>query len=404
MIFKLAWRNLWRNKSRTGITIASVFFAVVLSVVITSIQRGAMQNLVKGIVGFYSSYIQVHKKGYFDEQTLDNAMDVSDTLIARIKQQENVTIASPRLETFVLASNGENTQGCQVVGILPSQEAGIIQLSKKVTEGTYMGDKDTGIMVAQGLANKLNLKLNDTLILLGQGYQGVTAANKYPVKTILHFGSPQLNDHLLFMPLWQSQQFLTADNKATSIVIAVADENLVDNIQKNIAKNIPSGYEVINWQQMIPDIVQLVKSKRAGEYVVTMLLYMLVSFGMFATLLMMMNERKFEIGMLMAIGTKKGQLARMILLENVFVSLVGVGLGLAASIPVTYLLRIHPISFTGSLKKMYENMGFEATVPASMDPSIFYRQVIIIAVVSLLLGFYPLLRIYRMNALNAMKK
>src|SRR5579863_2983451 len=100
MIFKLAWRNLWRNKSRTAITIASVFFAVVLSVVITSIQRGAMQNLVKGVVGFYSSYVQVHKKGYFDDQTLDNVLEVNDTLLARIKSQSNVTYVSPRLETF----------------------------------------------------------------------------------------------------------------------------------------------------------------------------------------------------------------------------------------------------------------------------------------------------------------
>ena len=86
MLFKLAWRNLWRNKYRTMITVASVFFAVVLSVLLTSIQRGAMQTLVKGIVGFYSSYIQVHKKGYFDEQTLDNVMELNDSLVASIRK------------------------------------------------------------------------------------------------------------------------------------------------------------------------------------------------------------------------------------------------------------------------------------------------------------------------------
>src|ERR1700722_14923826 len=115
MIFKLAWRNLWRNKTRTLITVASVFFAVVLSVLITSIQKGTMENIVKDIVNFYSSYIQVHKKGYSDEKTLENVIDVNDTLLSKIKQQNGVALVSPRLEAFLLASTGESTDGCMMV-------------------------------------------------------------------------------------------------------------------------------------------------------------------------------------------------------------------------------------------------------------------------------------------------
>lgn len=404
MLFKLAWRNLWRNKSRTSITVASVFFAVVLSVLVTSIQRGAMQTLVKGIVGFYSSYIQVHKKGYFDEQTLDNIMELNDTLLANIRKQPNVTRVSPRLETFVLASTGESTEGCMMVGIIPSEEKELIKLGSKVKQGAYMADTVRGIMVAQGLAQKLNLKLNDTVVLLGQGYQGATAADKYSVKTIVSFGSPKLNDGLLFMPLWQAQQFLSADNKATSIVVAVSNDQLVNKTQHDIVKNISPAYEVKNWQQMIPDVVELVKAKSSSEFVVVLLLYMLVAFGMFATLLMLMAERRFELGMLMAIGMKKRQLAWMIFLESVFVSLVGCVSGLLVSIPLTYFLSAHPITFGGAMKKMYENMGFEATIPTSTDPSIYYTQVIIIAVVSLILSVYPMLRISGLNALKAMRK
>ena len=404
MLFKLAWRNLWRNKYRTMITVASVFFAVVLSVLLTSIQRGAMQTLVKGIVGFYSSYIQVHKKGYFDEQTLDNVMELNDSLVASIRKQPNVTHVSPRLETFVLASTGESTEGCMMVGIVPSEEKELIKLGSKVKQGIYLADTDRGVMIAQGLAQKLNLKLNDTLILLGQGYQGVTAADKYPVKTIVSFGSPKLNDGLLFMPLAQAQRFLSAENKATSLVVAVKDDRLVNKTQQEIEKSISPAYEVKNWQQMIPDVVELVKSKSSSEFVVVLLLYMLVAFGMFATLLMLMAERQFELGMLMAIGMKKAQLARMIFLESVFVSLVGCAAGLLVSITITHLLSAHPITFGGEMKKMYENMGFEATIPTSTDPSIYYTQVIIIAVVSLVLSVYPMLKISGLNALKAMRK
>jgi putative ABC transport system permease protein len=404
MLFKLAWRNLWRNKNRTLITVASVFFAVVLSVLINALQKGAMDNLVKGVVSFYSSYIQVHKKGYFDEQTLDNVLELNDTLLANIRSEKNVLLASPRIETFVLASTGQSTEGAMMTGIVPSQEKELIQLGKKVTGGTYMADTASGLMIAEGLARKLNVKLNDTLILLGQGYQGVTAADRYIIKTIITFGSPQLNDRILFMPLKQAQQFLGADNKATSIVVSINDLAMVDKVRNEMAKHLSSQYEVKTWQEMIPDIVETVKTKESSELIVTLLLYLLVSFGMFATLLMMMAERRFELGMLMAIGMKKFQLALVVMLESIFVSLVGCALGLAASIPLVFFWAHHPIRFAGDVKNMYEKMGFEAVIPMATTPSIFYKQVIIIGVVSLLLSSYPLYKIFSMNALKAMRK
>jgi ABC-type antimicrobial peptide transport system permease subunit len=155
---------------------------------------------------------------------------------------------------------------------------------------------------------------------------------------------------------------------------------------------------------MIPDIVATVKSKESSEMIITLLLYLLVSFGMFATLLMMMAERRFELGMLMAIGMKKAQLAFMVMLESIFVSLVGCALGLAASIPMVFFWASHPIRFAGDLKNMYEKMGFEAIIPMATTAFIFYRQAIIILAVSLILSAYPLYKIFSMNALKAMRK
>lgn len=404
MLFKLAWRNLWRNKYRTLITVASVFFAVVLSVLVNALQKGAMDNLVKGVVSYYSSYIQVHKKGYFDEQNLDNVLELNDTLLSRLQTEKNVVKVSPRIETFTLASTGQTTEGCMMTGVVPSQEKELIQLAKKVSGGTYMDDSDRGLMIGSGLAHKLNVKLNDTLILLGQGYQGATAADRYIIKTILTFGSPQLNDKILFMPLQQAQQFLGAENKATSIVISVSDLTAVNETRDRILKRLPNGFEAITWQEMIPDIVETVRSKESSELMVTLLLYLLVSFGIFATLLMMMAERRFELGMLMAIGMKKSQLAMMVMLESIFVSMVGCVSGLAASIPMVFFWASHPIKFSGDTKSMYEKMGFEAVIPMATDPAIFYKQVIIIGIVSLVLSAYPLYKIYSLNALKAMRK
>jgi ABC-type lipoprotein release transport system permease subunit len=404
MLFKLAWRNLWRNRNRTLITMSSVFFAVMLSVLIDALQTGAFDNLVKNVVEFYSSYIQVHQKGYFEEQTLDNVLTVNDSLITRITSQKNVRDASPRIETFVLASTGDNTQGCMMVGIIPSKEGRLIELNKRVSEGTYMPDSADGVMIGAGLARKLNLKLGDTIVLLGQGYQGATAAGKYRIRTVLKFGSPQLNEKMLFMPLGQAQQFLGAEGKATTIAVSIDNVKSLRTTQSSISKGLFPAYEVITWEEIMPEIVEHIRTDKGSGLIITLILYLLVSFGIFTTLLMMMAERKYEFGMLRAIGMKKLQLARVLILESVFVTLAGCLMGIAASIPLVYYMSIHPIRFGGEFKKTYEKFGFEAVIPTSTSSSIFIKQAVIITIISLLLSLYPLYKVFAMKAINAIKR
>ncbi|MFN8237609.1 MAG: ABC transporter permease [Chitinophagales bacterium] len=179
MLLKLAWRNLWRNRNRTLITMGSVFFAVILSVLIDSLQSGVFDNLIKNVVGYYTSYIQIHKKGYFNEQTLDNVITLDSSLISQIRTNKNILNTSPRIETYVLASGANNTQGCMVTGIIPENEKELIQLDKKIIRGKYLQTTDKAVLLGDELATKLSVNVNDTVILLGQGYQGVTAAGKY---------------------------------------------------------------------------------------------------------------------------------------------------------------------------------------------------------------------------------
>ena len=102
MFITLAWRNLWRNRNRTLITMAAVFFAVLLSVLTTSFQDGIFSNLIKNVVSYYSGYVQVHKNGYWNEKIIDNAFTVTDELTKKIESDENVKMISPRLESFAL--------------------------------------------------------------------------------------------------------------------------------------------------------------------------------------------------------------------------------------------------------------------------------------------------------------
>jgi len=304
-ILLLAWKNLWRNKNRTMITMAAIFFAVVLSILTSSLKNGIFDNLVKNIVSSYSGYIQVHKNGYWEEQLLDNSFENRTEVRKSLVQASGINAASPRLESFALASTGELTKGCMLVGIDPANENKITALKSNIIHGRYLNENDNGILLTVGLLKRLNISLHDTLILIGQGYHGVTAAGKYPIVGIVEFGSPDLNDKILYMPISLAQNLYGAPNMITSYVMAIHHLNELSNIANHTKQLLGNEYEVMTWEEMMPDIKQHIESDSRSMQVIQAILYLLVSFGIFGTLLMMMAERRFEFGMLVAIGMKK---------------------------------------------------------------------------------------------------
>ncbi|MCK4748481.1 MAG: hypothetical protein KAT15_15625, partial [Bacteroidales bacterium] len=167
---KLAWRNIWRNKRRTLITVASVFFALWLALIMRSMQVGSYGHMAKGIVEAYTGSIQIHRNGYWNDPILDNIFEYNPEIATKIESLDNVKAVIPRLESFALASTGDQTKGIMVVGIDPEKELDLTHPDRKLIEGVYFDDSPEGVLVSSRLAEFLNLSLHDTLTLLSTGY------------------------------------------------------------------------------------------------------------------------------------------------------------------------------------------------------------------------------------------
>lgn len=401
---KMAWKNIWRNRNRTIVTMAAIFFATVLSILTQSLQDGVFDNLIKNVVSFYTGYAQVHKQGYWDEQILENSFESTAVTEQIILRTNNITGITPRLESFALASAADITKGCMVTGIRPQQENEITALQKKLVQGAYLNDNDNALLVSQGLAARLKLSVNDTLVLIGQGYHGSTAAGKYPIKGIVKFGSPDLNDKTVFMPLSAAQDFYSAYGMITSYILSLNDTRELQPAATSVRTALGPAYEVMTWEEIIPDIKQHIKSDTDSTKYIQGILYLLICFGIFGTLLMMMAERKFEMGMLVAIGMKKIKLILLLLIESVLTVLAGCIIGIIVSIPLVHYLNKHPIKMGGETAKAYERFGFEAIFPTSTDASNFINQGLMVLAIGLLLSLYPVYKIIRLNPVTAMKK
>ena len=403
-LIKLAWKNMWRNTQRTAITMAAIFFAVVLSILTSSLTTGVFDNLVNNMVGMYTGYIQIHKNGYWEEQNLDNSFELDKLIEQSVLNNNQVNALSPRLETFSLVSGGSNTKGCLLVGIDPEKENKITNIKSKIIKGEYINANDNAVVVAEGLLKRLKLRVKDTLVLIGQGYHGATAAGEYLIKGVIHLGSPELNDKLLIMPISSAQELYGMDKNITSYVVLIKDPNSVSKISSSIKYNIGSQYEVMTWEEILPDIKQHIDADTKNMKIIQWVLYLLICFGIFGTLLMMMAERYFEMGMLIAIGMKKSKLVVVLLIESIFTVLGGCLLGIIVSIPMVLHLDKYPLKMSGESAAVYERFGFEAIFPTSTNWSHFTNQGIIVFIIGLTLSTYTVIKIIRLNPVKALRR
>jgi len=393
----IAWRNLWRNKRRTLITVASIFFGVLISTVMSSMQEGSYSAMIDNIVKFYSGYIQVHNEKYWDNKTINNTFTPSDSLEGYIQSIPEIINFAPRLEFFALASSEEITKGSVIIGIDPVRENQITEIGKWIDQGDYLHEGDDGLLVGFDLAKYLQLSVSDTLVMIGQGYHGVSAAGKYPIRGILKFPSPELNKQTIYMDIKNCQEFFTSEGRLTSMVLMVENQYQLPKAMRQLKSRIGSPYRVMSWEEMHPDILQMIEADRDGAVIMKAILYIIIGFGIFGTIMMMIIERRREMGVMVAIGMQRHKLATILFFETIYIGLIGVLAGFIGSVPVITYYYHNPIQLTGDAGQTYIDLGFEPFLYFSWLPSVFYNQVITVFVITAFIAIYPMITAGRLK-------
>jgi ABC-type lipoprotein release transport system permease subunit len=467
--YQLAWKNLWRNRRRTLITAASVFFAIFFALVMRSFQLGAYDRLFKNVIESYSGYLQLQHVDYFDDPNIDNCFEIDEDLIDKIKEDPNVITVVPRLESFALAAAGNHTQGVIVLGIDPREEDKVMDVSRKLvkykltpevvealqretlpdktkklldlfTNESYSSDarlmldlsisdedsttilpvirrqaffrndyldgvKAGEVLIGDGLSEYLKAGVGDTIVLYGQGYHGTTAAGKYMIKGIIKLPAPDIDNIIVYVPIETARELYAAPGMATSAVISLksnSDDDISDTADR--LKNIVSEPMTIKtWQELNALLVNQMEADNRSGMIMIAVLYLVIAFGVFGTVLMMMAERRREFGMLVSIGMKKGKLAKVLSLEMLFVGLIGVVAGVICSLPLVIYGNIHPLRFTGEFARMYEDYGFEPVMPTMLPDTFYLWQIVVVLVILAVAIAFSTRKIFKMNVINALR-
>ncbi len=424
MLIKLAWRNLWRQKRRTILTALALALALVLSLFMRSMQEGSYANNIENSAKFSTGIIQLQHVEFEESQSIEDLLPATDEFIAAARNLDDVERILPRLESFALAAAGDKSKGVMVLGVIPALEDEYSSISDKVVEGEFIKVDDKSVLIGLGLAEYLSLTVGDELVLYGQGYRGQTAAGLYKIKGIVHFPLPQLDNLLIYMPLPLSQTLFSTGDQVSAWVIDTRDLTLLEqtmailkreysstllnsspppSLHSLLDKNGKSLVNVRDWEDLAPEMAQQIAMDKAGGIFMMYLLYGVVGFGLFATILMMTLERYREFGVMMATGLVRTKLLGLVILESSFISLLGVSIGLALGIPLVVWFHYHPIQLTGETAEMMLELGWEPILPMLLSPWLFIDQILIVLGLMLLCLPYPLWRIYRLDLVTALK-
>ncbi|MCF8352715.1 MAG: FtsX-like permease family protein, partial [Bacteroidales bacterium] len=240
-------------------------------------------------------------------------------------------------------------------------------------------------------------------VLYSQGYHGITAAGEYPVRGILDFPNPEMNKQTIYMSLSEAQYLFGAPNMLTSLAIMIDDPAELNEKVSDLKNKLGDQYEVMDWKEMMPELMQEIQADNAGGIVMLAILYVIIFFGILGTIMMMSMERKKEFAVMIAVGMRKVKLIAMMFFETIIIGLLGVIIGAIAGFPINLYFHFNPIHLSGRAAEAMEQFNVEPIIPFSMDPAYFLNQGIVVVIMTLMAFIFPLVFLIRFNVIKGMR-
>jgi putative ABC transport system permease protein len=406
-MFKIALRNILRNKRRTALTGMSIMIAVMVAIYLWSLISGVVDGLFDNFIRLTSGHVRVLNSEYVKREKmmpLESNISGYKNVSKIIAANPEVTLTSPRIKFGVLLDNEGNNKPTMGMGIDPQKGEKVFSLSKQIIKGRAIVSGKEEINIGDKLAKELGLKVGETLTIVTQTAYGSIAAMNLKIVGIFRFGVPSFDGTIFFMPLDKAQELLDLEGAATEIFVLLKDQNRAPLIAKEIEEKLGSDYAAVPWQDqgIIFFYMNIAKYMYGTIYFIILFL---ASFTILNTMFMSVLERTKEIGMMKSLGMRDRQVMGVILIEamliGVFASFVGMLLGAG----IAYYLATEGIDFT----QLFESMG-EFNMPLSYVYRAVFRWTIILfgfcmgVVFSVVASIPPALRASKMEPTEALRE
>ena len=389
MIASISWKNIWRNRVRSGVIISAITIGMFAGVFTATFYKGWINQRLEAGVETEVSHIQIHHPEFGDNFELKYFIPEADKLSDELSDEPFIDGVSARMVAQAMIASSETGTGVKLLGIDPEKEKTVTNLYTKLTEGQYFdGVKRNPILIGKKLAEKLKVKLNSKLVITLQDSQGHLTNEAFRVCGIYGIGNGMFEEMNVFVLKSDLSRFVQLDESAThELVVHLKDhDQLAENTDLLAKKH--SQLLVQNWKQMTPELGILNEYGNIYIYFFIGIILLSLGFGIVNTMLMAVMERVKEIGMLMAVGMSRFRVFWMLMLETVLLTLTGGFLGILLGIIVTLATMKSGINLSFYAEGL-EDMGYSSHVFPVLEFEMVSVIVILVLVTGLIASIYP---------------
>lgn len=402
MLFKLAWRNIWRNARRSLIILVSVIVGLAAIVLYDSLSNGMIVQMLDNQIGAHVSHIQIHKKGFNDNKMIQNYIPDPQRVEAAIRNNPAVRYFSRRVITFGIISSASSSSGVSLAGIDPQEEQHITTIKKSLVEGSYLSGQKHEIVIGKKLAEKLEVGIGDKVVAMASALGGNIGSDMFRVVGIYRTFSTEFDKVSAYISLDNAREMLALGENVSEFALILEDVEKQQQVKTDLLAALNGDYEVLTYRELLPTLVMQMDIYRESIFIFYAIIGVAMIFGIINTMLMSVFERIREFGVLMAVGMKNSRLFRLIILEAFLLGALGTGIGFILS----YLLYL-PLAKSGinlsAFSESLNSFGVGTTIYPVLGVESVVSALLIIPFIAVIGAIYPAVKAIRLEPITAIR-
>ena len=403
MLLKLVWRNIWRNQRRSIIVLGSVIIGVISIFFLEGVTNAFLNQMLYNQISLSTSHIQIHKRGFIDNKTIQNYIPSQDVVESVLNAQSGIDSYSKRGITFGLLSSAENSSGIYLFGIKNEMESKVSKIKSSVTSGEYLSGETGEMLIGKKLADKLNVQIGDKVVAMANELDGSIGSDVFRIKGIFETENSEFDRSNIFINLSQFESMLSLDNKVHEFAIILDNPQNANLIRDQIITKLNnSSYEVQTYEQLLPLLILQIELSKEATIVFNLIIGLVLIFGIINSMLMSVFERINELGILLAIGMKTTKLFTMILLESFLLGCLGTVVGSSIGGVIIVLLNKSGLNLSLFAESL-NSYGIGAILYPTVNITQVSSVLIMIPLISIIGAVYPAYKAIKLQPVEAIR-
>jgi ABC-type lipoprotein release transport system permease subunit len=429
---KIGFRNLTRNRWRTGLTLGGIALSVAFMVWILGFMEGWMGIMVQGATAVETGQVQVHTRAFADNPRVYRSFPVDDRMLAAVGEVEGVESVAPRIKLNGLIGHERKSQVARILGVDPVLEGRATSVTGAVEEGTWLSPEPAPfpggreVVLGKGLAQQLRVGPGDELVTFVEAADGSLGNDLLKVVGVVSTGNTAVDRMTVYMHIEDARFLAALEGEAHELVVKTDDLHGARDEAERIAEALDAETSrgegsmgggdtaagedrftdeadallVRPWQEILPSLYQMLHLSRYSYWFTYLLIYLVAAVGILNTQRMSALERKREFGVLMAIGMRPRRMFRMILTESLVLGALGGLLGTALGAAVTWYHATAGLSlalFTEHGGYTFMGVSFSDRMYSDLTATAALQPILVMVLVAFLAGLWPALKSARID-------